>query len=116
MAEVWARTGKFEASQAHTPDDEREPLFLELDYFDEMIAEQYGKRFGEEDAYRAAEAVEARDFDPARSKVARQAYCHIAGGETPWPPRPPAGRRGGAPPATDLRISEQGRDQHGDQP
>ena len=75
-----ALTGRLESSQAGLPDAEREPLFIDLEYFDDMIAERYGKRLSEADVYRETAAAEARHFDPATSDVAREVCRGVTGG------------------------------------
>ena len=75
--EQFALTGRFGPSQSDLPPDEREPLFIDLEYFDEMIAAEHGKRLTEDDLYKAAGAVEARYFDPATAAEARDVQAAI---------------------------------------
>ena len=72
MATHFGQTGKWQPSQARLPAEEREVLFLDLEYFDEMIAERYDKRLTEADAYEEAGEAERRHFDPATSAAARE--------------------------------------------
>lgn len=104
----FARTGTFRASSASLPEADREPLCIDLEYFDKMIAKRFDKRFGEADAYRAADAVESARFDPARSAQARQVHSQLqnktarqaerapafpAGHTNPTPPEAPGPAR-----------------------
>ena len=104
-----ALTGRLQPSQSNLPEDQREPLFLDLEYFDEMITAEHGKGFNETDAYRAATALEAKYFDPRTSAEAAAAWKHISEPETPQPVRGAGRPVGGANPATGDRRPEPSR-------
>ncbi|MCY4123059.1 MAG: DapH/DapD/GlmU-related protein, partial [Acidobacteria bacterium] len=89
QARQFALTGRYEPSQSGVPAEKREPLFMDLEMFDQMIAERYGKRLSEDDVYREAGAAEARHFDMTTSATARKAWQAITEGrprETPEGP------------------------------
>ena len=87
----FGRSGTFRPSQSDLPVNEREVLFLDLEFFDEAIAEGYGKRITEDDLYQSAETTERQHFDPATSEVAREAGREIAAALGTPANRAPAG-------------------------
>ena len=86
----FALTGRLEPSQNGLAPEQREPLFIDLEWFDEMIAERYGKRLSEDDIYREAGAAEARHFDTATSTQARAAWQQISEERPAHTPEAPA--------------------------
>ena len=90
LTRQFALTGRFEPSQNEVPPEKREPLFMDLEIFDEIIAERYGKRLTEKDIYREAKTIERRHFDTATSDEAREAWQRISEKHPPQSPEPPA--------------------------
>ena len=104
LTETLAKTGRYEPSQSDVPEDQREAMFIDLEYFDEMIRDKHGKSFTEKDACRAAADLETKHFDPATSPEAAAAWQRTKGPQTPSPVRGsdrPVG--GGSPAAADER-------------